>query len=66
MKASMLTSACKQAIFCGNLNLVQLHFVTSSDALVTNSFLLLLVRHLLLVAMHLLLIDSCYYCLETL
>ena len=30
--------------------------VTSSDALVSNSFLFLLVRHLLLVAMHLLLV----------
>ena len=35
--------------------------VTTSVALVSNSFLLLLVRHLLLLAWHLFLIASCYY-----
>ena len=40
---------------------IQKLLVTTSVALVPNSFLLLLVRHLLLLVRHLFLIASCYY-----
>ena len=49
---------------CGLLRSFHPPTGTSSEALVSSSFLLLLVRHLLLLAWHLFLVASCYYSRE--